>query len=199
MDVDNPATCNGNVTSWSVCYFGPENITLLGGYSTAYAVFRRVENGSNPYYQIVSPTYAAVRVGPSPVFAIGNGFVDGRVEAGGFNCYTDTITVGDSPIEIQEGDVIGACVIDPVDVPVPYLNVTIETLPLHIVGEVDNVAERLFSRDTTGCTADTFPYVVTSDQLSPIASRRLFISTMINGNYTQDSQHIPIVTYTILL
>ena len=178
LDVDNPATCSGTVTGWRVCYFGPESVSPTGRYSTAFTVFRRVQNGSDLYYQSVSPVYEAVRAGPNPVFS--NEFVDGVVEIGGFNC--STVDVGDSVFEIQSGDVIGACVTDLEDFSDPQLGISFERLQLDIVGDVGDEGERLLSRDTTGCTVDTVPDVVMSNELSPIESRRLFISAKIEGS-----------------
>ena len=176
LNVDHPASCTGNITGWRVCYFGPETIPPTSSYWATYAVYRRTEDGSDFYYQRVSSIFAAVTA--VPLFT--GSFIDETVEPGGFNCFTDTTTIGDSPFVIQEGDVIGACVFDPIDQ--FFLGVTINRLQLDVVGEVSDESDVLMGRDTTGCTVDDTPAVIVPNQLSPITSRRLFISAVIIGN-----------------
>ena len=68
-------------------------LTVFSSYVTTYAVFWRVQNGNDFYYQSVSPTYEAIRIEPQLILYS----VDGEIDIGGFNCYTDLINIGDSP------------------------------------------------------------------------------------------------------
>ena len=49
LDTANPATCGGNITSWRVCYYGPDSIDRIGSYWATYAVYRRMGSGSSSY------------------------------------------------------------------------------------------------------------------------------------------------------
>ena len=72
----------------------------------AYAVYRIMGSGEDDYYERVSEVFTAVTA------TTDIGFSDGLNQMG-FNCYTDLIDVGDSPLTIWAGDIIGACVFDP--------------------------------------------------------------------------------------
>jgi hypothetical protein len=65
-------------------------------------------SGEDEYYEQVSEMFRAVRTTND----IAIGFSDGQNQKG-FNCYTDSIDVGDSPLTVQAGDIIGACVFNP--------------------------------------------------------------------------------------
>ena len=109
LDVDHPAPCAGNVTSWTVCYYAPDNVRNNRIYWTLYAIYRRNVSGNDDLYERVSDTFTAVRSGPDLNFHL----IDGGIVAGQFNCYIDTIDNGDSSLTVQAGDVLGACVFDP--------------------------------------------------------------------------------------
>ena len=55
LDIDHPACCNGSITSWRVCYYGPED----GGskpyiYRVKYAVYRpNVTESNDTEYHLV--------------------------------------------------------------------------------------------------------------------------------------------------
>ena len=103
LDVNNPATCNGTITNWTVYYYGRLD---AASYWATYAIYQKVDSGENEHYEKVSEMFSAVRT----INGDGDGF-----NQIGFNCYTDFIDVGDSPLTIHAGDVIGACVFDPQD------------------------------------------------------------------------------------
>ena len=103
LDVNNPATCNGTITNWTVCYYGRSDSDT---YLATYAVYRIISFGEDEYYERVSEVFTAVTATTNV------GFSDVLNEIG-FNCYTDLIDVGDSPLTIHAGDIIGACVFDP--------------------------------------------------------------------------------------
>ena len=103
LDVNNPATCNGTITNWTVCYYGRSD---PGSYFATYAVYQIMGSGEDEYYERVSEVFTAVTA------TTGVDFSDGLNQMG-FNCYTDSIDVGDSPLTIHDGDIIGACVFNP--------------------------------------------------------------------------------------
>ena len=167
LDTANPAPCTGNVTSWRVCYYGPDSIDDRGSYWATYAVYRRMgSDNSITGYMCVSEMFRAIRT----VSRIINNdpIVDGEIEQGGFNCYNDSIDAGDSPLTIQAGDILGACVFDPINSPF-----SVNRLSLDVVGEVNG--ESLQQMGTDGCSRTNIPSDISINQLSTVNSRRLHI------------------------
>ena len=130
LNTANPAPCTGNITSWRVCYYGPDSVHNLGSYWATYAVYRRIGSGSNIRYVRVSEMFSAIRT-VSHFTGDPDSIVDSEIAQGGFNCYDDSIDIGNSPLIIQAGDILGACVFDSDDIPF-----IITRLPLDIVGEI---------------------------------------------------------------
>ena len=169
LDTANPAPCTGNIVSWRVCYYGPNDTDDGGSYWATYAVYRRVGSGNR--YMRVSEMFRAIRTIDNTSF-LANPIVesDGEIEQGGFNCYNDSIDVGNSPLTIQAGDILGACVFDPED---DLVGVNVSIIPLAVVGEVNG--ESLLQGDTTDCSRTNIPSEILPNQLSMVNSRRLHI------------------------
>ena len=168
LDTTNPANCTGNITSWRVCYYGPNDINFLGSYWAIYAVYQRMGSGNSVRYVRVSEIFRAIR---TVRFFVGDPIVDGRI-AEGFNCYTDSIDRGDSPLTIQTGDILGSCIFNPAD------QSGVNRLPLNVVGETSDGS--LLQMGITGCSMEEIPSNISASQLSPISSRRLHIHAMIS-------------------
>ena len=169
LDVNNAATCTGNITSWRVCYYGPKDIDEDGVYFATYAVYRRM--GANSFRK-VSDTFRAIRA----VQKLTSRFdaVDGMVQADGFWCYDDSINVDASPLPIQAGDVLGACVFSPQDTN------NINRFPLNVVGDTGPGSSesllRTMNTDECGTAWDSpLPSSILMDSLSSHNSRRLHI------------------------
>ena len=148
LDVNNPATCNGTITNWTVCYYG-RSASELKSYWATYAVYRRMGSagGEDESYENVSKLFRAVRT--TPDIADDADDADGPNQEG-FNCYTDLIDTGDSPLTIRVGDIIGACVFDPEEAE------GFDRRRLNIVGEV--LAESLMQNDIIiDCTMNYIP------------------------------------------
>jgi hypothetical protein len=110
--------------------------------------------------------------------------VDGEIAQGGFNCYTDSIDVGDSPLTIQAGDILGACVFDPDgDIVFENNNNLLIRLPLDVVGEASGPEEALLQMSTDGCSREEIPSDIPANQLSTLDSRRLHIYANISKLY----------------
>ena len=172
INTANPAPCTGNITSWRVCYYGPQSVNRAGSYWATYAVYRKIGSGSSTRYIRVSEMFRALRTIAG--FTVTPGArVDGEIVEGGFNCYTDSIDVGDSPLTIQAGDMLGACIFDPNgDLVVDDLEILIR-LPLDVVGEASS--ESVLQMGTAGCSTDEIPSDIPANQLSTLNSRRLHI------------------------
>ena len=166
LDTANPATCSGNITSWRVCYYGPDTVNTSGSYWATYAVYQRMGSGNSVRYLRVSEMFRAIRT--ISEFTT-NPIVDGEIAQGGFNCYVDSIDVGDSPLTIQAGDILGACVFDP-DGDIRFV---LTRLPLDVVGEASGGS--LLQMSTAGCSRTDIPPDVLTTQLSTVNSRRLYI------------------------
>ena len=174
LDTANPANCTGNVTSWRVCYYGPDSVNNRGSYWATYAVYRRMGSGNNNNYERVSEVFRATRA----ISGLqGESNIDGEIIQGGFNCYDDSIDVGNSPLTIQAGDILGACVFNPNDEQInnPLVGriVIVARLPLDVVGEANG--ESLLQTGTDGCSRTNIPSDISTDQLSTVNSRRLHI------------------------
>ena len=167
LDTANPATCAGNITSWRVCYYGPDSINNRGSYWATYAVYRRMGSGSSVHYDRVSEMFRAIRTISD---FTDNSIIDGEISQGGFNCYTDSIDVGNSPLTIQAGDVLGACVFNPDN------SFGVTRLQLDVVGQGGGL---LLQMSTTGCSREAIPSDISANQLSTLTSRRLHIYTNI--------------------
>ena len=98
-----------------------------------------------------------------------NSLFDGRIQEGGFSCYTDTMDNNASPLTVQAGDVIGACVFNPEDDGLQ--NVRIQ---LDVVGESSPVSS-LLATSADGCSMDALPSNISVSQLSVLGSKRLHI------------------------
>ena len=167
LDTANPASCTGNITSWRVCYYGPDSINDRGSYWAIYAVYRRMGSGNSVRYVNVSEMFRAIRT----VSRFTNDpTTDGEIVQGGFNCYDDSIDVGESPLTIQAGDILGACVFDPEDDQSPF---AVARLPLDVVGEVGG--ESLQQMGIIRCSRTNIPSDISINQLSTVNSRRLHI------------------------
>jgi hypothetical protein len=163
LDINNPATCNGTITNWTVCYYGRSDSET---YWATYAVYQIVDSGEEESYERVSEIFRAVRTTL--------GFSDGAdgLNLSGFNCYTDFIDVGDSPLMIRAGDIIGACVFDPQDAD------SFDRRQLNIVGEVRGTGESLLQVDVSNdfdCTRDAIPSSISRNDLQEQDNRRLHI------------------------
>ena len=184
LDDDHPAPCAGNVTSWTVCYYAPNNVAENGIYWALYAIYRRNVSENGDRYERVSDTFTAVR---SEDF-INGPIVDGGIVAGGFNCYNDTIDNGDSSLTVQAGDVLGACIFDPRDT----LNAV--RRQLDIVGE--GGGESLLEMNDDGCRLDQeIPLSVERNQLSTRSSRRLHLYANIGNGFNFFIEYIDMYLY----
>ena len=115
-------------------------------------------------YMRVSEMFRAIRTVSR---FTGESIVDGEIAQGGFNCYDDSIDVGDSPLTIQAGDILGACVFDPSN------SFGVNRFQLDVVGEANGGS--LLQMSTAGCSRTDIPPDVPTTQLSTVNSRRLHI------------------------
>ena len=140
-----PASCDGIVTSWRVCYYGPQS---MGNNDrvTNFGVYRRSGDGGQLIQ--LSGSLSTVTLGRTSLTS-------------GFNCLNISITNGD--LSVQINDVVGACVVDP----------TGSSKELNIVGEASG--HSLSMTDGAGCGSNQIPSLIEATQLSTIDSRILHI------------------------
>ena len=129
-------------------------------YRSTYAVYRRMGSGGDERYERVSTIFHAVVTTSN---LAGFDVVDGVVQQGGFTCYNDTNDI-DTPIPIQTGDLVGACIFDPDSSFRQQLN---------NVGTVNG--ESLMGMSDPECTVDALPSSVDTSDLSTSNNRRLHI------------------------
>ena len=184
LNTANPAPCTGNITSWRVCYYRPVDRRRLRTYWATYAVYRKIGSGATEQYERVSDMYRAVRATGSLLNVINNrnrnstrfAAVDGEAQDG-FACYNDSIDVGDLPLTVQAGDVVGACVFDPLD------SGRVVQYQLDIVGEVNGESLLAMASNAAGCNTETLPSTIPASQLSIIHARRLHLHANIGMFY----------------
>jgi hypothetical protein len=146
-------------------------------------------SGNSVRYERVSEMFRAIRtVSRFTIFPI----VDGEIVQGGFNCYTDSIDVGNSPLTIQAGDILGACVFDPNN----SVTLGVDRLPLDVVGEADG--ETLLRMGTAGCSRTNIPSDISTSQLSTVNSRRLHIYANIGKLLDLASVYIKILMLDLI-
>ena len=172
LDTANTAPCTGNITSWRVCYYGPDSVNDRGSYWATYAVYRMMGSGDSVRYIRVSGMFSAVRT--IAIFVSVDPVADGEITEGGFNCYDDAI---DSPLTIQAGDILGACVFDPSN----SVLFDVTRLQLDVVGETSGGT--LLQMGTSDCSRTDIPSDILASQLSTINSRRLHIYANIGKLY----------------
>ena len=169
LNTANPAPCNGNISSWRVCYYGPSSVDQDQriSYRSTYAVYRRMGSGDDESYDRVSDTFRAVVTTSELADDDPNrNLVDGIIQQGGFTCYSDTNDI-DTPIPVQTGDLVGACIFDPED------GSFFTRQQLNLVGTVNG--ESLMEMSDSGCTVETLPSSVETSDLSTSNNRRLHI------------------------
>ena len=179
LDINNEATCNGAVTSWTVCYYGPSE-PRLSSYWATYAVYRRSNTASGEErYERISGILSAVRSTAGLIILNADPPTDGRIQNGGFMCYNDSVNTSDSPLTIQAGDIIGACVFDPQD------GTGFARRQLDIVGQVSGESLLQVDLPDDACTMDAIPSSILRSDLQNHNDRRLHIYANIEpGNNT---------------
>ena len=172
LNTANPAPCPGNITSWRVCYYQPIDQVRLRMYWATYAVYRKVGSGAAEQYIRVSAVYRAVRATTNLLDVISRrnrsstrfAPIDGEA-LDGYACYNDSIDVGGSPLTVQAGDVVGACVFDPLD------SSRVVQYQLDIVSEVNGESLLAMASTAAGCNIETLPSTIPANQLSIIHAR----------------------------
>jgi hypothetical protein len=175
LNTANPALCSGHITNWRVCYYGPNSTSnsfaFARSYWATYSIYRKVGTGIDERYIRVSEIFKAVRGSRFARFREGN-VLDGPIRSG-FGCYTDSLDTAEaSSVTVQAGDVIGACVFNPVN------NRFLNRRQLDVVGETRSrhSGNSLLALPVTDeCSMDTLPSNIPSSQLSVINSKRLHI------------------------
>ena len=154
LNTANPAPCIGNITRWNYCYYGPPSL-FHGSYRGTFAVYRRMlaSNGSD-VYQRVSNTFTIDRILLlDPIFP-------------GFNCHNEFIAGGEV-VELQMGDVLGACIFDPEDGLFSHSQ-------LDVVGEASGYS-LLEMNDVSECDFRAIPSRVSAPRLTERTSRILHL------------------------
>ena len=187
INAADPAPCTGYITSWRVCYYGPDDSLdedEQRSYWATYAVYRRMGSGRNERYERVSEMFQAVRAttvpssGSSFTNLVDSAVIDGRMQQEDFMCYSDT--VDNSPLLVQAGDVIGACVFNPEDAGGSFTR-----SQLDVVGEAEegSLLQMSIRSGENGCTIDKIPSNIRVNDLSRQNNKRLHIHANIIGNF----------------
>ena len=149
LNTQDPAQCNGTINEFQYCYY--RHFFSAASYAFTFAVYRESNPGS---YSAVSEAFTAERDPNSAEFACLN------------------FSVSDQ-IQIQVGDMIGACIYDPPD------SGSSRRRETYVVGEDASNDRYLMRTSNSGCDDFTVPNTVSS--LSRRDGRVLHISANITG------------------
>ncbi|MCG8622540.1 MAG: hypothetical protein MJE68_11170 [Proteobacteria bacterium] len=123
-------------------------------------------SGGNERYERVSQIFSAVRATSN---LLGNDEVDGILQEENYACYDDAIedSGGMTPMTIQAGDILGACIFNPDNEPGNNRR------QLDIVG--DTGGSSLLEMGDDECTIEALPSNIPSSQFSNRSNRRLHL------------------------
>ena len=191
FDMNNSASCSGRIASWKLCYHGPTDAEVD---QVIFAIYRLADNGTH-YNQMSDTFCATLNDNSndegdsSPRSTRRSGTHKGPRSGtesrrrksvnsrsctsipllmaqslhGGFYCYE--ALEDDSSINIEAGDVIGACVTDN---PMDSVQERVD-----IVGVVNTSEHSLFYMNINECCTKQFPLNISFSQLSCLNSTRL--------------------------
>jgi hypothetical protein len=168
-----------------VCYYGPEKLKPR---HVKYAVYRPESNGTE-YHLVPDSGSHTTLSGRTHDSRRSISRDNGQLLTGGFHCYEQSL---DTHIFVEEGNVVGACVVNPKGM-MKQLNIVSRvsgqppdstSVQLHGTQKDDivNLCKNNKPKDTN------FPLMVDHDQLSAVNSTRLHLSANITctaiGKYT---------------
>ena len=157
LNTQDPSPCNGTVDEFQYCYYRPSN--LAARYDFTFAVFRETSPGS----------YSAV----SEAYTTGRTLTNLNLGSGDFACARFEVM---NQVQIQAGDVIGACVYDPPNTG----GLSGVRAELNVVGGNAGNGNYLMMTGNAGCDDLTVPSPVTVSGLTTIDSHVLHISASIS-------------------
>ena len=157
LNTANPAPCDGTITRWRYCYYGP-SFLFSTSYRVTFAVYRNVSSNSvsGYHYQQVSSTFTADRVAltSNPI-------------SSGFNCH-DELDIGNEAVQVQRGDLVGACIFDPDNF------LIFAHSQLDVVGEASGYS-LLEMEDVSECDFGAIPSQISASDLRERTSRILHL------------------------
>ena len=151
-----PAPCSGTITEVRVCYYKPGNAGNNRNYYATVAVYREM---------IDDPGQYEIK---SEMFGISYTSTQIKDENGNFVCNTFDVS---PDLDIEAGDVFGACVFDPPGN---------RQRRLEIVGEASGYS--LMQMSSSGCSLTSIPSTISSSDLSNVDSRLLHVYANITSN-----------------
>jgi hypothetical protein len=203
LDIGNRACCSGNVTSWRVCYYIPQELQDDDHdlYRVKYAVYRK---NRTDYIQVSNITFNLTLGreelsninGSRPLMKRNESAINIESPMEPFDCYDMPLN---TPFAVHAGDVVGACVVGSPDHLEDSTDQIISNVPhrLNIVSEVNNQSQtqeyapigHVFDSGSylTSCQMnEALPATIINfkTQFSHVRSRRLHISANImNSKY----------------
>ena len=154
LNTANPAPCDGTITRWNYCYYGP-SFLYYASYRVTFAVYRRVASNGHDVYQQISNTFTVDRIALfDPI-------------SRGFNCHNEFIAGGEA-VEVQRGDVLGACIFDPDN------GIILVHSQLDVVGEASDYS-LLEMDDVSECDFGAVPSRILASNLREQTSRILHL------------------------
>ena len=159
LNTQDPSPCNGTVSGFQYCYY--RSSSLAARYEFTFAVFRETSPES---YSAVSEAYTTGRTLTNHNLGLSGAFA-----CAGFEVMNQ--------IQIQAGDVVGACIYNPPDTG-GLRGVRVE---LNVVGRNAGSNRYLMMTGNTGCNDFTVPSPVSG--LTRIDSHVLHISASISKDF----------------
>ena len=152
-----PAPCSGTITEGRVCYYKPSRIRNYSDYYVTVAVYREMSDDPGQY-QKISDTFVISYTGRQIKYENRNNY---------FVCNTFDVS---PDLDIEAGDVFGACVFNPSGG---------NRRRLEIVGEASGSS--LMEMSSGGCSLTSIPSTISISDLSNVDSRLLHVYANITG------------------
>ena len=143
-----PATCSGTVTSWRYCYYPQNTIRTNQDFYATLAVYRPMTSANGSVFYANVSNLLTITLPDTQL-------------RDGFKCSTFNSTT----VDIEAGDVVGACIFNPESGPAKR--------PLDLVGTAQNCSILYMGKDE--CSLSTIPSRISRAQLSNDNSKILHL------------------------
>ena len=151
LNTQDPAPCDGTINEVQYCYYRT-NQSEATAFRFSAALFRETSPG---LYSAVSTVFRARR----------------NDNNHGSQSFTCVVISFNSPVEVQAGDMIGACIYEP-----PSLS----TVQLDVVGQNASADRYLMRTSNSGCSNIAVPSSVMNSSLTKLESLELHIHANIS-------------------
>ena len=154
LNTAQPASCNGTVERWRLCFYKPATHEMGDRYRLTLAVYHRTSS----QYEIVGSSLRTITV-------------DFPMQSNNFACQYIDLNTADQ-FNIETGDIVGACVFEPT---------RSSRERMDIVSEANGHSLMQINDNSIRCGWLSIPRTISHSQLLTLGSRLLHLSAIIAG------------------